>query len=328
MIAWLSAALVLFAVPVLACSAYLVLLTLLSRQDRTPEIRAAQHGARRPRLRFVVVVPAHDEAAGIAATVGSLLATDYPRELFHVLVVADNCNDDTAQRARAAGADVLVREDREHVGKGHALAYAFEHVAAEGWAEAIVVVDADTVVSKNLLAAFAARLDSGAGVVQARYGVRNPDTSWRTRLMTIAFATFHDLRSNARETLQVSCGLRGNGMAFAMSLLREVPFDAFSVVEDIEYGIHLAEAGHRVRYAGDAYVLGEMACCPPRCRQVVQRLRPEAQGRETGIARRAAVGVGSAGERGGLETSEVRPLPSRRPGGIPGPEVRRRGEVV
>ncbi|HSQ66388.1 MAG TPA: glycosyltransferase family 2 protein [Polyangiaceae bacterium] len=258
MIPWLSAALALFAVPVLACSGYLVLLTLLSRQARAPVARETRRDGVASHIRFAVVVPAHDEALGIAATVSSLLAVDYSRELFRVIVIADNCNDDTARRARRAGADVLVRDDHEREGKGHALAFAFEHLAAEGWAEAVVVVDADTIVSTNLLAAFAERIDAGDCAVQARYGVRNPDASWRTRLMTIAFATFHELRSSAREKLLVSCGLRGNGMAFTMALLRDVPFDAFSVVEDIEYGARLAEAGHRVRYAGEAHVLGEM----------------------------------------------------------------------
>ena len=98
-------------------------------------------------------------------------------------------------------------------------------------------MDADTLVSPNLLRAFAARLDAGAAAVQARYGVRNPDASWRTRLMAIAFALFHDLRSLGRERLGLSAGLRGNGMCFSTRLLREVPHQAFSVVEDLEYGL-------------------------------------------------------------------------------------------
>ena len=121
-----------------------------------------------------------------------------------------------------------------------------------------VIVDADTTVTPNLLQAFAVRLGRGALAVQAEYGVANRTASWRTRLMHIALTLFHCVRSRARERLGVSAGLRGNGMAFATTLLRDVPHDAFSVVEDVEYGIRLGLAGHRVEYAGEAQVFGQM----------------------------------------------------------------------
>lgn len=230
---------------------YLFLLSVLSGK-----LPAPAYGP--PRRRFDLIVPAHNEELGIARTVENLLAVDYPADLRRVLVVADNCSDATAQRAREAGAEVLVRHDLERRGKGYALAHAFEKSLADGRADAVVVVDADTLVSPNLLRAFAARLEAGAQAVQAHYGVQNAGASWRTRLMAIAFALFHGVRSLARERLAVSSGLRGNGMCFTHALIREVPHDAFSVVEDLEYGIRLGRAGHRVYYAHEAEVLGEM----------------------------------------------------------------------
>jgi 1,2-diacylglycerol 3-beta-glucosyltransferase len=239
-------------VPVLACTAYLAMLALLSRES--PGFPDA--GA--PGTRFDVVVPAHDEEAGIGATVSSLLAIDYPRDLYRLIVVADNCRDATAARAAAAGAMVIERTDPERRGKGHALAHAFERSLADGIADAVVVVDADTTVTPNILGAFAARVAAGASAVQAEYGVANATSSWRTRLMHIAFTLFHRVRSVARERMGVSVGLRGNGMCFSAATLREVPHDAFSVVEDVEYGIRLGLAGHRVHFAGEALVLGDM----------------------------------------------------------------------
>ncbi len=239
-------------VPVLAWTAYLALLALLSRPNRVPPY------APLARTRFDVVVPAHDEEIGIAGTVENLLAVDYPRELYRVLVVADNCRDSTADRAAEAGALVVERDDPALRGKGYALAHAFERILADGLCDAVVVIDADTRVTPNLLHAFAARLCAGACAAQAEYGVVNRAASWRTRLMHIAFTLFHDLRSRARERLGVSAGLRGNGMMFATPLLREVPHDAFSVVEDVEYGIRLGLAGRRVHYVGEAQVFAEM----------------------------------------------------------------------
>ncbi len=248
----LEVVLALLAVPVLLTAGYLGLMAVCSWPVKPPKAAST-------RFTFDFVIPAHNESAGIAETVKSVSAVDYPTELRRVIVVADNCTDDTAARAREAGATVLERTDAEKRGKGYALAHAFERSLSDSFAaDAVVVVDADTVVSANLLSAFAARLEAGEVAAQAHYGVRNPNASWRTRLMCIALAMFHQVRSNARERWRVSTGLRGNGMCFRTSLLRDVPHDAFSLVEDLEYGIRLGRRGSRVAYAAEAFVLGEM----------------------------------------------------------------------
>jgi cellulose synthase/poly-beta-1,6-N-acetylglucosamine synthase-like glycosyltransferase len=241
----------LFALPVTVACAYLLVLTLFSTATPVPKPSAR-------RLRFDIVVPAHDESAVIERTVASLLTLDWPREAFRVLVVADNCTDTTARLARAAGAEVIERYDPTRRGKGYALEYGFEASDRQGRADAVVVVDADTVVSSNLLEAFAARLERGAQAIQSHYGVLNPHDSWRTRLLAIAFAAFHVLRSRARERLGLSCGIRGNGWCVSRRLLRTIPYRAFSLTEDLEYGIDLGLAGYRVHYAGEARVESDM----------------------------------------------------------------------
>jgi 1,2-diacylglycerol 3-beta-glucosyltransferase len=235
--------------PVLFASAYLFGAVLLSARSKTPAA-ASEH------RRFRFVVPAHNESAGIAATVKSLLEVDYPKACFDVVVVADNCSDDTADQARAAGATVMERQNAELRGKGYALHHAFSALPPD--VDAVVVIDADTLVSPNILHAFNARRELGAHAVQADYAVRNPNSSWRTRLIAIAFGSFHIVRSRARERLGVSCGLRGNGMCFSAALLQEIPHNAYSIVEDVEYGLRLGEAGHRVFYSDEAHVYGEM----------------------------------------------------------------------
>jgi hypothetical protein len=239
------------AVVTLLPTAYLGGLALLSARGRPPA-----SGDRR--RRFAAVVPSHNEEANIGATVQSLLATDWPEELRQVVVVADNCSDATAERAEEAGARVLVRVNEELRGKGYALELAFETLLEESEVDAIVVVDADTLVTPNLLAAYDARLEAGEHAVQAEYGVRNVHASWRTRLMTVALAMFHGVRSYGRERLGLSVGLRGNGMCFSTDLLRAHPHEAYGLVEDVEYGIAIGLGGHRVAYAGEAEVLGEM----------------------------------------------------------------------
>ncbi|HEY2031700.1 MAG TPA: glycosyltransferase family 2 protein [Myxococcales bacterium] len=244
-------ALVLCAIPVLVACGYLGFLALAAR--RLPE---------RPRgtarIKFDLVVPAHDEETGIAATLRSLAALDYPKQLFRVLVVADNCSDRTAEVAAAEGAVVLVRNEPTLRGKGYALARAFEQSAKDAFAEAVVVIDADTSVSPALLRGFAAGLEAKEEALQADYAVRNPSASWRTRLMHIALSAFHVERSLARERLGLSAGLRGNGMCFTHALLRAFPWNALSIVEDVEFGIRLGEGGRRVAYVDEEHVYGEM----------------------------------------------------------------------
>jgi cellulose synthase/poly-beta-1,6-N-acetylglucosamine synthase-like glycosyltransferase len=190
--------------------------------------------------------------------VRSLKRLDWPADRFRIIVVADNCTDTTAALARNAGALVFERHDLTARGKGYALRYAFERSAAEAWADAVVVIDADAEASANLLESFAARIERGAPAVQAHYGVLNPMASWRTRLMTIATASFHIVRSRARERLGLSCGLRGNGWCVTHRLLRAVPYRAFSLAEDIEYGIEIGLAGCRVHYADESHSNADM----------------------------------------------------------------------
>ncbi len=235
---------------VLAC-AYLLAATLLSARARPPPRSAG-------RLHFDVFVPAHDEATVIARTVANLRRLDWPADRFRIIVVADNCSDATARIARDAGALVFERTNREQRGKGYALAFAFERSRADAWADAVVVIDADAEASPNLLEAFAARIERGADAVQAHYGVLNPFASWRTRLITIAKASFHIVRSRARERLRVSCGIRGNGWCVTHRLLERVPYRAFSLTEDVEYGIELGLAGVRVVYADEAHSDADM----------------------------------------------------------------------
>jgi cellulose synthase/poly-beta-1,6-N-acetylglucosamine synthase-like glycosyltransferase len=239
------------AIPAVLACAYLLVLTLLSQALTIPPSPSRD-------MFFDVIVPAHNEAAVIERTVASLRQLEWPSDKYRILVVADNCSDATASLARAAGAEVIERYNDAQRGKGYALAYAFQKSRETDKAHAVVVIDADAAVSCNLLDAFAARISQGSHAVQAHYGVLNPDASWRTRLITIAKASFHIVRSRARERLGLSCGIRGNGWCITHELLQRVPYQAFSLTEDLEYGIDLGLAGYRVAYADEAHSNAEM----------------------------------------------------------------------
>lgn len=246
-----SLLLIALTIPAALACAYLLGQTLLSARLAPPP-RSAR------RLKFDVIVPAHNEAQAIAETVASLRRIEWPQDLYRILVVADNCTDDTAALAARAGALVLERHELNQRGKGYALQFAFQRSRDEGFADAVVIVDADSKVSPNLLEAFASCIERGAEAVQAHHGVLNGGNAWRTRLLTVALAAYHIVRSRARERLRVSSGIRGNGWCVTHTLLRQVEYNAFSLAEDIEFGVDVGLAGYRVFYAGEAHASQEM----------------------------------------------------------------------
>ena len=231
-----------------------LLLLALSLAALWPRRQPQQRAAAWP---IAIVVPAHDESEGIARTLVNLLAAARADGDAQVVVIADNCSDDTAQIALQAGACVIERTDPQRRGKGYALDHAFRTLLA-GDAQYFVVVDADSALDAGFLAAMRRGFGGGAEALQARYTVLNAGASVRTRLMEIALTAFNVVRPRGRAALGQSCGLFGNGFALGRKLLQRLPYSAGSVVEDLEYHLLLTRHGVRVRFVDDATVRGEM----------------------------------------------------------------------
>ncbi|HEX2646558.1 MAG TPA: glycosyltransferase family 2 protein, partial [Candidatus Dormibacteraeota bacterium] len=210
-----------------------------------------------PASQLVVLVPAHDEEVLVARCVQTLLNQTYPRELYRVVVVADNCGDATAARAAEAGAGVMVRVVPESPGKGQALRWAMDRLLVEDPAlQAVVVVDADTVVDRGMLSALATELEAGHDVVQADYELLADDRSPRSEMIAAAFLLFHRVRFTGRARLGMPANLVGNGMLFSRRVLAEHPWDAFTGVEDLEFSYRLRMAGVAPRFAPEARLWG------------------------------------------------------------------------
>jgi cellulose synthase/poly-beta-1,6-N-acetylglucosamine synthase-like glycosyltransferase len=208
-----------------------------------------------PRSRLVVLVPAHNEEMLVGRTVRSLLAQSYPRELFQIAVIADNCDDETARVAAAAGADiVMVRDAPDARGKGRALRWAIDQLlAAEAPPDAIVSVDADTITDRDLLLALAERLEAGEQAAQGDYRAFG-DGSESSELRKAAFLLFNRIQPAGRYVLGRSAWLVGNGWLLSTELLRRRPWSAFTSTEDREYSLDLLLDGVRIAFAGAAAV--------------------------------------------------------------------------
>jgi 1,2-diacylglycerol 3-beta-glucosyltransferase len=192
----------------------------------------------------------------ITSSVASVLDDDYPADLLDVWVIADNCSDDTAERAAAAGAQVLVRTDDPRRGKGWALRFGVEHLLAlEESPEAVVVIDADAAVRPGFLAALEARFRAGAEVIQADDAVRAVPGSHRSELESIVIGMRNTVRLTGREALGMPAVLCGNGMLFSAEVLRRHAWGSSSIVEDAEYGIRLRLAGVRPAFCREAVVM-------------------------------------------------------------------------
>jgi cellulose synthase/poly-beta-1,6-N-acetylglucosamine synthase-like glycosyltransferase len=211
--------------------------------------------------RFLVVIPAHDEEAGIGCTIRSCLALDYPRDRFEVVVIADNCTDRTAELARLEGAVVIERSHPSERSKGHALRFLFDRLVESGQFEridAVVIIDADSVADSDLLQGFAARLEQGHDWIQAFDTVANRDDSWRTRLMAYSFGLINGVLLKGQTALGLSAGFRGNGMCFSTRGLRRFPWKTHGLVEDLEYSWSLRAAGEHIAFAPEVAVHATM----------------------------------------------------------------------
>ncbi len=199
---------------------------------------------------LAVLVPAHNEAELIGRCVRSLLGQTYPRLSYRVIVIADNCSDQTAEESRAAGAEVMVRDEPAARGKGQALRWAMDKILARPTPpDALVVVDADSVAHPDLLWELEVERAAGAEVVQADYMVTEEDRSPQSQLVGLAFLLFHRVRLGGRKALGLPANLAGNGMLFNRGVLERQPWSAFTGAEDLEYSIHLRMAGVRPVFA-------------------------------------------------------------------------------
>jgi cellulose synthase/poly-beta-1,6-N-acetylglucosamine synthase-like glycosyltransferase len=202
---------------------------------------AAVPGPAAARGSVAILVPAHNEEDGIAQTLATLVPQLAAGD--RVLVVADNCADATAERARAAGAQVVERVHASDRGKGFALAFGVDHLRADPPA-AVLIVDADCELAPGSLEVLAAELQRTQRPVQALYLMTAPaDAGLARRLAQFAWRVRNWARPAGWHRLGLPCQLMGTGMAFSWDMLRDAPLANASIVEDMKLGIELAKTG-------------------------------------------------------------------------------------
>lgn len=211
-----------------------------------------------PTVKFAVVVPAHNETAVIRQTLIELNKINYPKELYDVFVIADNCEDNTAEISKQMGFKCYERHDALLTGKGHALEWIFERLLKDENHGAFVVIDADTIMDSEFLNVMNNKVMEGANAVQGYYDVLNPECSPMGSLSYLGFVVSRNLRYKGRTRLGWTTNLLGNGMCFTRNVIQKFGWCATSIVEDIEYEMILHLNNIRVVFEPDARIYAEI----------------------------------------------------------------------
>lgn len=212
-----------------------------------------------PIKKFAIFIPAHNEEKVIGNIVENLKCLNYPKDYYDVFVIADNCSDNTAEVAKKGGANVLIRNDMENRGKGYALKWAFREVLYREDADydAVVIFDADNLVSRNFLKEMNNKLCEGYKVLQGYIDSKNPEDSWITCSYSIAFWSANRSFQCAREYVGLSCQIGGTGFCVDTEVLKKIGWSATCLVEDLEFTMRLMLNGIKVNWAHNAVVYDE-----------------------------------------------------------------------
>ena len=217
-----------------------------------PPAPAALQAHSTPDVPVCVLIPAHNEAVGIARTLRSIRPQLQPHD--RILVVADNCTDPTAMVALAEGAEVLERTHASLRGKGYALDHGIAHLKAHA-PEQVLMVDADCVLHPGSLAVLRQACEAHQGPVQCCDLMKAGEhASLSTRVAEFAWLVKNQVRPAGAAKLGWPCQLMGTGMMFPWAVIADAPLASGHLAEDMQLGANLALKGQLAKYVQGAKV--------------------------------------------------------------------------
>ena len=220
-----------------------------------PERVSPPSPVRDARRRLAVLVPAHNESTGLLPTLADIKSQLHSGD--RLLVVADNCSDNTARVASTAGAEVVERMDPAKVGKGYALDFGINHLATNP-PDVLVVIDADCRLASRCLDQMTSACTLALRPVQALNLMTAPDLSpVNFRVAEFAWRVKNWVRPLGLAALNLPCQLLGTGMAFPWDAIRTIDLATGSIVEDVKLGLDLALADNAPVFCPSARVTSQ-----------------------------------------------------------------------
>lgn len=208
--------------------------------------------------RFMTIIPAHNEEKVVVNLIESLKKLDYPKDLYDIYVIADNCTDKTAEVAKKAGAIVYERFDEAHKTKGHALQWFLaQKIEEDAPYDAFCIFDADNIVDENFLKVMNKKLCQGEEVVQGYKDIKNPSDSWVSAGYAIFYWTMHRFYHLARYNIGLSPLMNGTGFMVKFDVIKPQGWNTKTLTEDIEFSLKRIIEGKKLGWARDAIVYDE-----------------------------------------------------------------------
>ncbi|MFL0800339.1 MAG: glycosyltransferase [Agarilytica sp.] len=201
-----------------------------------------------------ILIPAHNEASGIAKTLENLKTQITDND--HVVVIADNCEDSTADIARRFGFTVIERQSDRERGKGYALDFGMHYLKQrDSSPDVVIIVDADCIVEDNALSLLKQAVIARQRPVQACYLMLRGDVSRiAVKISEFAFLVKNKIRLRGLSRLGMPVPLTGTGMAFPWEAIAQAQLATGDIVEDMRLGVELAEHGVGATYCDQACV--------------------------------------------------------------------------
>lgn len=224
--------------------------------------------------RFAAVIAARNEEAVIEYLIESLKLQNYPSDMLDIIVVADNCDDNTAEVAEKAGAIVFKRFNKTEIGKGYVLRFAFDKIFElydYDCYDAFCIFDADNIVESNFIYYMNKELCAGFKVAQGYRDIKNPQDTWISGGHSLFYWFQNRFSYASRSFLGLSATINGTGWMVSTDVIKQDGYNMITLTEDLEFSMNCVLNDHKIGWVPDAVVYDEQ---PVTLKQSVrQRMR-------------------------------------------------------
>ena len=243
---------VLFAIPlwVLATEC---LIAFLRRSDMETTLTPSA-----PTQSYRILIPAHNEAPIIGQTLPKLIVELPDSNSKCIVLVADNCSDNTAEIARTLGVTVLERQDNVRRGKGFALQFGLQKIKESGAPEILIIIDADCETTKESLCTLICTVESSGLPAQMIYQMRTvKNAGTNQKVAGFAWLLKNRIRPLALDTLKLPAALSGTGMGFPWQIIQYLDMGSSSIVENMDLTLDCILKGYPPSFCPNAFIYSD-----------------------------------------------------------------------